>query len=81
MDLCALPAMSGAMAFETDADTIELSRALCTRAGMLLEDASAKVVLVGDLELEQLGPVIRDARAMAARAYALLAAAEAIFAD
>ena len=80
MDLRGLRAMCGAMAREVDNVVLELRRALCTRAGMLLEDASAKVILVGGLEQEQLHSVIREARAMIAQADALLAAAEAIIA-
>ena len=78
MDLCALPAMSGAMALETDADTLELSRALCTRAGMLLEDTSARVILLGDLQQSELSAAITEARINAGRADKMLAAAEAV---
>ena len=76
MDLCALPAMSGAMALETDADTLELSRALCTRAGMLLEDTSARVILVGHLKPSELNAAITEARIKAGRAELMLAAAK-----
>ena len=81
MDLDRLPAMCGAMAREIDNEVLELSRALCTRAGMLLEDASAKVILVAGLEQEQLHSAIRKARSMTGQAAALLAAAEAIVAS
>ena len=81
VDLRRLPAMCGAMASEVDNDALELSRTLCTRAGMLLEDASAKVILIGDLEQEQLRSAIWDARTMIGQADALLAAAETIIAS
>ena len=76
MDLRRLPAMCGAMAGEVDNEALELCRVLCTRAEMLLEDASATVILVGELEPEQLRSAIQDARSMTGQADGLLVAAE-----
>jgi hypothetical protein len=80
MDLGRHPATCGAMAGEVDNEVIELSRALCTRAGMLLEEASAKVILVGELRPEQLRSTIQEARSMTGQADGLLAAAETMIA-
>lgn len=68
------------MANEIDGDTRSLCLALSTRAGMLLEDASAKAILLGDLQREELRSAIREAQDMAEQAGALLAAAEMLMA-
>jgi hypothetical protein len=66
------------MAGDLDKDELDLCRALCTRAGMLFEDASAGAILVRHLKGEGLRKTIRNGRDMAERAEALLAAAEAL---
>ena len=60
------------MRSEPDEETLELARALSTRAGMLLEDATAQVVLVGDLDAEALCSAITEARRMLGQARQLL---------
>jgi len=58
-----------------DPETLELCRQLCTRAGMLFEDASAKAVLIGHLQSDELGARIKEVRCMARQASSLLDAA------
>lgn len=75
MDLSARPAMSGRMAGERDEETLALCRALCTRAGMLFEDASARAVLIGEVPEGELASVVRELQGMTDEAASLLAAA------
>lgn len=59
-----------------DDDAIALVRQLCTRAGMIVEDASAPVILSGSMNTAALGPVLRQARADLTRALMLIEAAQ-----
>lgn len=64
------------MADEIDSTSLELGRALCTQAGMLFEDASAKAVLIGGIAPAQLRDVVRETKAMAETAIIILATVE-----
>ena len=78
MDLAAARGMCGDMSHEPDDDALDLARDLCTRAGMLLEDASAVAILTGHGQREEVLIAIADARTASGNAAALLAAAEAL---
>ena len=57
---------------------MQLCRELSTRAGMLLEDASAKAVLMRDVDPHELKRTIHEAREMTEQAVVLFTAAEAL---
>ena len=61
-----------------DDDAIALVRQLCTRAGMIMEDASAPAILSGSLNTAALGSVLRQTRADLTRALMLIDAARAM---
>ena len=61
-----------------DDDQIALVRQLCTQAGMIMEDASAATILVGNLDVAGLGSVVDQARQDLKRALALTDAAGAM---
>ena len=55
-----------------DDDAIALVRQLCTQAGMIMEDASARAVLVGGLGAGELAEIVRVTRQELARALAII---------
>ena len=61
-----------------DVVQLDLVRQLCTQAGMIMEDMSAKAVMLGGLDAEALGAVVREGRQEMDRASALLAGAAAL---
>ena len=61
-----------------DDDQLDLARALATRAGMLFEDASITVILIGKIDAEELRGRIGEARTMIERADTFLRAAGAL---
>ena len=61
-----------------DDDAIALVRQLCTQAGMIMEDASARAVLVGGLGAGELAEVVRVTRQELAGALAIVDAAAVI---
>ena len=61
-----------------DEDQLDLVRKLCTQAGMIMEDMSARTVLVGGLDGDALRAVVREARHEMGRASDLLDAAAAL---
>lgn len=81
MDLAVSRGMCGSMSGEPDDDILDLSRELCTRAGMLLEEASAIVVTVGDGQRDELLLAIQEACDLIKKAIAFLSAAEAMVRD
>lgn len=81
MDLSALPAMSVAMVEEPDEDALALCRELCTRTGMLFEDASAKAILTGDLPAGELLDLVEELQGVTKQARGLLAAAAVLVRD
>ena len=58
-----------------DDDAIALVRQLCTRAGMIMEDASASAILAGNLDTEALAKVVQRTREDLLRALMLAEAA------
>ena len=58
-----------------DDDAIALVHQLCTRAGMIMEDASAPAILSGNLNTIALGLVVQQTRADLTRALMLIEAA------
>lgn len=61
-----------------DEDHLDLTRQLSTRAGMMMEDASAVAILVARLSPDELRAAIAQARTMTARAITLLDAASTL---
>ena len=61
-----------------DDDAIALVRQLCTQAGMIMEDASARDVLIGGLSAEELAEVVQLIRQELLRALAIVDAAAAM---
>jgi hypothetical protein len=77
MDFVRLSHMCPHMDEEAD-DRLALSKALSTQVGMICEDASAKAILVGHLELEGLSTVLLEIRQMLNKAEIIAAAASAL---
>ncbi len=61
-----------------DDDTTDLVRQLCTRAGMIMEDASAVAILVGGKTPIELRSIIAELQTLAEQVNAVLAAAKAM---
>lgn len=61
-------------------DRLDLARNLATRAGMLFEDASVKVILTGKLGADELRSRIQETQSMMDRANSFLRATEALLA-
>jgi hypothetical protein len=73
--------MSGVMTEEPNDDSLQLCRALCTKAGMLCEDISPLLILLGGVDRFQMRTAIRKAREVNDEVGQLLAAAEALVAS
>ncbi len=61
-----------------DAERIELVRQLCTQAGMIMEDASSRALLIEDLSDEGIRGTVTDLMVASARIKALVEAAAAL---
>lgn len=61
-----------------DDDIADLIRTLCTRSGMIMEDASATAILVGGLTGDQLSRAVKHVQREIAHANAIIAAAAAL---
>lgn len=61
-----------------DDDVTELIRQLCTRAGIIMEDASATAIVIGGLTADELSEVVKVVHQEIIRANSVLAAAAAL---
>lgn len=61
-----------------DDDTADLVRLLCTRAGMIMEDASPMAIMVGGKASGELCAIIEKLQAQIRRVNALLTAAQGL---
>jgi hypothetical protein len=61
-----------------DDDTADLVRLLCTRAGMIMEDASSAAILIGGKAPAEMLVMIKELQLQTMRSAALLAAARAM---
>jgi len=66
---------------DVDPETMDLCRQLCTKAGMLFEDAGAKAVLIGHLQPDELRCRVQELRRMANQASVLVEAAGEVIAN
>lgn len=73
-----LHACVGIVSDDVDLDWLALARALSTQAGMLFEDASATVILVGNLKTDDLRETLTQALDINMRAGNFLEAASAL---